>query len=405
MPKKLLIILFTVSGLHSQAKIDIDSLYEQARQTQDVELGKKVYIQAIESNNTALAANTLYLIGWLYRQQNDHQQAATYYMRASALYQDVKDETLLANVYDDMGTLFYHVLHYRNAIHLYDKALKIREHNEDSERYAETLFNMGVAYRKLQQYDSALIYYRQAEAVCKESSYLLNHIYNDMGAIMEMTGSIALARQFYNVVLKKSEKEPNLFWKSRALHNLGAVALKQDPSEEAMTFYYDALALRKEMDDPQLVMASLNSLGHAHYELGEYEKSRALFEKAMDYKDQTENVELLMDTYLSLSRLEEDMGHAEKALSYSREFEQTSIAVKETGEELSKQLLFLEGELMLQQLEQFEREQILFRQYLQWFILAAAIILLTSIVTVRLYRIAQSRKATLQLIIKDLRSD
>ena len=116
MLKNFLFALFAFTGTALPAQVDLDSMYKQAKKSRDAELARQTYRLALEMDSLEIAANSLYLSGWLYRKDHDYVNAVEFYLDASDLYRQLNKTVLLANVYEDIGAVFYYVLHYKNAL-------------------------------------------------------------------------------------------------------------------------------------------------------------------------------------------------------------------------------------------------------------------------------------------------
>lgn len=402
MLKNLLIILFVLNITYLWAKNDGDSLYKEARKGRDIILAKKAYEFAVNSNNQKVAANSLYLMGWLYRQSDDYVNAVEYYTQASTIYQEIEETRLLANVYDDIGSIFFHALHYKNAERLYKKALEIRK-NDLSSEYGETLFNIGLTKRRLGEHDSALYYYERAAShyIEADKAKPLLNIYNNMGMVMEMTKSYELASKYYIETLERAKTESDTIMISRALHNLGSVAIKQNQLDGALYYYNRALDMRKSLGRPRLLMSTLNNLGHAYLQDNQRERAYHYFLEALEYSDHSDN-ELLMDTYLQLSNLEESKEDFDAALLYSRKYEAITQTLYALNKELEDKYLFLRGKLALEHLNQLEQNRKRAQLEFWWWVSVGIFGTITLLISLYLYLKARSRKRTIDLIVQDL---
>ena len=401
MLKNLLLTFLAFSHTVVTAQADLDSLYQQAKKSRDIVLASQVYDLAMKVDSVEIAAKSLYLSGWLYRQDHDYVNAVEFYLDASDLYRQLGNKVLLANVYEDIGTIFYYVLHYQNALQMYYKALQLREQHGKNSKYAQTLFNIGIAQRKLGVYDSALHYYQQAALHYQENDLyrpLLN-VYNDMGLVMEIAWDYPGAGKYYMETLEQAKQQKDTFWESRALHNMGSIAIEQNQLDVALYYYNRALEVRKTLDKPRLIMSTLNQVGHAYQRFGRTGKALQYFTAALDHTANAEE-ELLMDNYLQLSRLEEEMGNTERALSYSRRYEEVTQGLYEQQQALSEKRLFLEGQLVLEQLKTREQAYVLEAKWRQWWTSSGTFGAIALVAILYLYFKARARKRLMASFLK-----
>lgn len=396
MLKNFLFALFAFTGTALPAQVDLDSMYKQAKKSRDAELARQTYRLALEMDSLEIAANSLYLSGWLYRKDHDYVNAVEFYLDASDLYRQLKKTVLLANVYEDIGAVFYYVLHYKNALQMYHKVLKLRKNHEKNGKYAQTLFNIGIVQRKLGVYDSAIYYYQQAADYYQQNDrhQPLLKVYNDMGLVMEIAEEFPIAGKYYMETLELAKQQKDKFWESRALHNMGSIAIEQDQLDGALYYYNRALEVRATLDQPRLLMSTLNQIGHAYLRFDQLDSAFRYFTAALDHTEDAEE-DLLMDNYLQLSRLEEKKGNMSSALSHSRRYEEITQGLYAQQQALSEKRLFLEGKLVLEQLKAREQAHVLRVRWYQWWTGSGAFGAVALVFILYFYFKARARKRVL----------
>jgi tetratricopeptide (TPR) repeat protein len=412
MLKKWLVLVLITISVPLIAKTNVDSLYRVARKNGDLQQAKKVYDLASELGNKKVAANGQYLIGWLHREKNEYSKAVSHYFEASLLYAALHEEVLLADVYENIGEIFINTLHHNNALLFFKKALALRQNQDDLVKYGQTLMSIGLAKRRLGEYDSAMHYYTLAKEklLMAGAPKLLKNVYNGMGFIMEITESHKLAGEYYRLVFDQAQSDGDGYWESKALHNMGAVAVKMGNIDGGLSFYNETLTFLQKNKNEELLMSTLNNIGQVYQGSGELTTARGYFQKAVEYTEHGNN-ELKMDSYMQLSRLDEKLGNMKAALEHSRKYENLANVLLVAKNDVDQALLFYEGELAIQHIQQRQLAKIEAEKHMFRTVIWSLTVLLSVALLLFFYKrgreskkIARERKQTLDLITESLNS-
>ena len=107
---------------------------------------------------------TYYYAGRVYSDLGDAPQALNYFIRASETA-DGKDYDLLSRIYSQIGTLYLYQDVYDKALPVFRKCYQYNLLEGDSAGMVYAIRNMGRTYRTLDQVDSALHYYKEADSL------------------------------------------------------------------------------------------------------------------------------------------------------------------------------------------------------------------------------------------------
>jgi len=93
-------------------------------------------------------------IGNLYR-YNDYDMSLEYFNKALAIAQKYSNTPLIASIYLNIGTVYYHKNSYYQALNYYNKSSVLFEALKDSVNLVQCTQNKGVMYYNLKQFDMA----------------------------------------------------------------------------------------------------------------------------------------------------------------------------------------------------------------------------------------------------------
>jgi len=93
-------------------------------------------------------------IGNLYR-DNDYDKALDFFQKALVIGQKLSDNHLIASLYLNIGTVYYHKKSFYQALNYYNKSNVMFAALKDSINLVQAMQNKGVMYFKLNQFDKA----------------------------------------------------------------------------------------------------------------------------------------------------------------------------------------------------------------------------------------------------------
>ncbi|KAM3108270.1 tetratricopeptide repeat protein [Phormidesmis sp. 146-33] len=158
-----------------------------------------------------------------------------------------------------LGMLYCQTHQFEQAIAYYNTVLALNPDN------ASAHYNIGTAFSKLEQYEPAIAHYQQS--IKLDSSFYQSH-YN-LGNAYQSQGNDEAAIACYQTVLKLKPDH------RQAIHNLGACLQNLEQVEEAIAAFQKALALK-----PDHALTH-NSLGDAYRRSGRLDEAVRCLKRAI----------------------------------------------------------------------------------------------------------------------------
>jgi len=326
--KALQVLFFLFAGAWVHAQQDpVDSLKAVLQETEADslkvnilnELGDYLYAsdpaEAIKYGRLAksLAESSNYKEGLAFAYKNiglghyllgDFTEALENWDPSLALYQELGDDKMVANLLSNRGSIFYTTGNSVQAIENYLQALKLAEQVDDSLRIG-TLYNniglvyleqsatldlsrdyciqavamgeslrdtnvdaqniqrllavgylnLGQIYMKKEVFDSSLHYYDKALDVISNGANI-STVYNDIGSIYALQNDFPTALKYQFDALELAKRENALYQETSVLLGLGSTYEQQGSLKQALEYYQQARDLAEEIGlDSELSMA------------------------------------------------------------------------------------------------------------------------------------------------------
>lgn len=147
----------------------------------------------------------------------------------------------------------------------------------------KTLTNLGWCYYLVGDYDRALSFHSQAEALAQATGYAKGRqiALQNLGNVHYDRGDLPLAEDAYRRSLLIARELGSRKAIAELLSNLAYVALNQDRYEESTRFLNEALSIKRELDDRPAIQHSLLAEGLLSSRQGNSESAAARFHQVL----------------------------------------------------------------------------------------------------------------------------
>lgn len=322
-----------------------------------------------------------------YLQKSMYKQAIEHLNEALTLQEQVVDPLAEAYTLTEIGNLNLQQGNIAEALRRYLMALKLRQTYGQDEDIAKSLTSIGLTYRRLGMYKSALKYLEQAREIIQDmkgsmsdAAYILQnlgHIYLDLNspdkaiatykealALKEKSGdSIGAAKILRNIAqaqLKKNQPDQARMAVSQALklvsrirstsdiadlyNELGNIERQAKNPDMAIRHYNTAIESYRILNNNEGVALCLRKIGEIQVEQKQFDEAGKNINSSIDMGQQSGNGYLLSFGYLAQSELYRAQGLFDKALaSYMKH-----IGIRDSLESIKRNEANLEAQIDLE---------------------------------------------------------
>lgn len=205
---------------------------------------------SLDKGNTLEAAETMTLLGLVYKFTGKHSQAEEQMRMALSIRKEMlpEDHELIAASYNNLGLIYTNIDNDR-ALDYYEQAGSIyrKRHGEGHPKTAISFTNTGLVYSLLELYGDAINNYESALKIW-EKVYPSGHqstafVLFNLGNIYRSLGNTNSARQYYDKALAMyravyGENHPEI---AGVLNALGNLALTDRKYDEALSLFQNAI--------------------------------------------------------------------------------------------------------------------------------------------------------------------
>ena len=225
-------------------------------------------------------AYALKAIGQIYKKQAKYLEALDYYRQSIKIFEEIKDNVGVSNLYNNIGNVYYDQSDDVKALENYLQSLKFAELSGDRLRMLSALNNIGGVYtNKVATYDKALQYYLKALPICEEIGKKdeLGAICANIGFIYAEKKDVDKAMIYFNKALKEygnSEGSLNVY------NYIGTLYNNENQLDLALKNHFQALSLSETFKDKISIVKSLIGLGNVYEKKGDYKTAIINYKKA-----------------------------------------------------------------------------------------------------------------------------
>ncbi|MEM6252695.1 MAG: CHAT domain-containing protein [Cyanobacteria bacterium P01_D01_bin.156] len=282
----------------------------------------------------------------------DYQNAIDLYRQSAIIYQKLGDQSTLGYVLKQIGSSFYNLYEYDQALENYQQSLIESTESNDVTGMLETSYAICLTHYILSKYADALTFCQNAteylEIVKNQGKQNLQAYLLHLTAILHTElGQHNLADILYQRALQAAREEDNRASEGSILSNLGLNTLRQGDYQQAVTLYQQAIDIHREVGDTLEEGRTLNKLGEGYHLLGQYEQGVEILLQALNITQELQDWRFQGVVLDSLGSVYADQGEYQKALSAYQEalvlsrlvnsVDDERIALSNLGDLLAKQ--------------------------------------------------------------------
>ncbi len=374
--KKMAVIYSDLTWYYSNVSIDSALAY-----------GKKAIRESELLKDSALIAQVYSDVGAVYFRKGDYSDSKKNYLKAYSIRKKTKDYNGIAKLNINLGSLYVKNQEFQSALKNYLNAIKYFEEKGNHAIVSETKSNVGLLFFEMKNYKKSIQYLKEAipfQEINKIDEKLCNS-YLTMGNNYLMLNDTINALSYFDKSMKIASRIGNKLTLSSAYNNIGAIRTAQNKSKEAIAMYDKSKSVRQDLNS-ELEKAGLD-LNYAKELLNQkkYTQAQKLLlqvKKVFISKNSKDN---LLVAYNQLVTAHSHLNNTDSTAFYFEEYTQLNNQlfeenmVKQTNELETKYQTAKKEKLIIQKDAENKRKN-------AWIIIFSILTIFTSLVGFLIYR-------------------
>ncbi len=309
---------------------------------QSIELGRKTLIIAERLNDNKFRSIAYTNIGKGFEFKNNLDLALSYYKDASLLT-ELEDKDELANLFNNIGIVFYKMKEFDSALTYYNLSLNIKNNNGDEKQRAKTIMNIASLYLRIKNYTKAKYNFELLLEIEKKlgDKKQIAYIYNYLGFLNLKLNKYDLTIENYLKELKIREELNDKSNIDITLTNIGKIYFLMNKNKKAIEYYKRALKIARAQDNAQSIAKYLSNIANVYYESKDYKKALEYYKQSLEINKKNSNANNINNPKAlygkaillnNLGLVYKNLGEYDKALKYCK----LSIDIKEKLSDISQ---------------------------------------------------------------------
>lgn len=268
----------------------LSNLYMAESPQKALETAHKAYYYATYTDNSSLLADTYCNLGSLLFQTSSF-DSANYYFRLALKTCETNEQS--AKVLDNLGVLYKDLSNYDSALVFHNQALRLQQTLGNRDEVATCYKNIGNVYMQMSKFDDALEYYNLSleQRELEENQKAIAILYNSMSSAYVGLRKYADALKYLNQAVEIQNTLGNKSEEAYSLNGIGNFYFHLKVYDKAQEYYTRSLDIRKGLNDKNDVAASLFNIATVHRDLGNVRESLKYYNQALELRQQTNNKE------------------------------------------------------------------------------------------------------------------
>ena len=299
------------TSIHDSVKIklygDIAWEFMGSDMNKALEFANKELELATKKKREADIAQSESDIGSIYNRKSSFDTALIHYYKALSIREKLKQDVKVAGIYTNIATVLMRQSKFEEALAINFKSLKIFEKVGDEVKQAISLGNIGNLYYELEQNKPAEQFYRKSLALARKTNHLItigNDLVNIGGLKFEygvQFDKLVNVQELDSALIYFSEAETvlntiNATYNLAAVYNnIGRIYTIKQNHKKALDYYEKALKAREILEDKY-------GIGLSYINLAETERLLGNNTKCIDYLIKASDIFLSLKNYLNLKQ-------------------------------------------------------------------------------------------------------
>ncbi|MGK7396276.1 MAG: tetratricopeptide repeat protein [Candidatus Cyclobacteriaceae bacterium M3_2C_046] len=273
---------------------------------------------AIKDRYKKGVAESYFVKGKAFAKNEDPDKAIYYLQESSEYYDDIDDESKVAECKNNMGIVCKNKGEYKKAIQYFNESLDIAENLEDYDLLADIYSNKGLVYNRSGDHYNAIKYYLESKKIREKindkkgiaiSLGNMGNVYLNQGLFQKAIQHYDEAHQIFTEIGDKLQL-------GIALNNVGIIYRKINKYDSALYFYNQAYDIYQELGWDLGLASILSNKARIYTSLNDYESSLESSLKALDIFKKLDNSASLAGIYIEIGTIYLELNDMDSAFDY-----------------------------------------------------------------------------------------
>ncbi len=200
---------------------------------------------------------------------------------------------------DSLGVDARNKAGYPQSIRIHEFELQLADSLGDPQQRAKALNNLGVVYRRIDDYAKASNFYLKAKETGNEHKLFqsVSISLNGLGNIEFMLGNYEKALEYFRQGLHLEETTNGTRGVAINLNNIGNVFLKQNDLERSMEYFMLSLELNRDIKSSKGMAINYHDIGLVYLLKNDFQRALSFLDNALDWHSKEEDIYLMAITY------------------------------------------------------------------------------------------------------------
>ncbi len=254
--------------------------------------------------------NTLNTIGNIFKTAGQYSQAMQYLERAYQTATKIQNLNAKALTLNSIGVIYFNTGKLDLAFAKYNESFNINKDIGDLSGQATNLNNIGMYYRAKRDFNKAFEFFDQSITLTEKigEKTHLGLRYGNRASIYEAKREFEKALEDYKKALSIEQSLKNLEGSANQLTNIGGVLGDLGRYDETLENYEKALNIMENLGNKPGIARALNNLGIIYYKYKkDHEKSIDFLQRALDIYKELNIPQMIMTTQNSIDSIKKQV--------------------------------------------------------------------------------------------------
>lgn len=233
-----------------------------------------------------------FLKGNIYRILGDLEKALEAYFKSGEAARKSKYVKGEGNTYGAIADIYSVSKNHLNARLYYNKAIATLRITNDSIALASAISNSGDEFLNHKDFDSALVYFKEARIIFDRVNYLTGKAYSlgNIGMVFANIGQTALAEKNINAAIRILEETEDYYPICVYLISMCDIYLKKGDEKTAMNYALRSLKLAEQYRLKEQISDANLKLSELYEKAGNTNESLKYYKNHIAYRDSVNNI-------------------------------------------------------------------------------------------------------------------